>query len=296
MNDITANYKKINKVLWGVLILNLLVSVMKIMTGYFISSSSMVADGFHSLSDASSNVIGLIGAAIAAKPADVTHPYGHRKFESFTATGLALMLFIVSFNIIKSAFERFLHPQIPEVNTFSLFVMLITMAVNLAVIFFETREGRRLHSQILLTDAAHTKSDLYVSLSVIAGLMAVKMGYPLADPLTSLIIALLILKTGIEIIKQTSKVLCDGAVIDPEEIETFIKGIKGVKGCHGVRTRGPEDDFSVDLHILVNPSMTVEESHRLHHFIEEELRRKFKGAHHILIHIEPYPDSSDRNT
>lgn len=294
MNDTTANYKKIRRVLWSVMFLNLSVAVLKIAAGHLISSSSMVADGFHSLSDTSNNVIGLVGAALASKPADATHPYGHGKFEAFTATALALMLFFVSLNIIKGAFERFLHPQIPEINTLSLLVMIITILVNLAVIVYESREGKKLHSQILLTDAAHTKSDVYVSFSVLLGLLAVKTGYTLADPLISLIIALLILKTGAEIIRETSKVLCDAAVIEPEEIISFIKGINGVKDCHGVRTRGREDDFSVDLHILVNPSMTVQESHRLHHVIEEELRQKFKGANQILIHIEPYTDFIER--
>ncbi|TYP47014.1 cation diffusion facilitator family transporter [Thermosediminibacter litoriperuensis] len=296
MNDAVENFKKIEKVLWIVLGLNLSVALMKILLGYNISSSSMVADGFHSLSDASTNIIGLIGAAIASKPADETHPYGHRKFETFTATGIALMLFLVSFNIIKSGIERLLHPQIPEVSSFSIIIMLITLAVNIAVILYESREGKKLHSHILVSDAAHTKSDVYVSLSVIAGLVAVKLGYPVVDPLISFVIALLILKAGIEIIKDTSRVLCDAAVIDPEKITSFVRGIKGVVDCHRVRTRGREDDFSMDLHILVNPSMTVEESHRLHHSIEEEIRRNFKGAHHILIHIEPYPDSSDQNT
>ncbi|ADL06953.1 cation diffusion facilitator family transporter [Thermosediminibacter oceani] len=296
MNERVENFKKIKKVLWAVLGLNLSVAFLKILVGYSISSSSMMADGFHSLSDASTNIIGLIGAALASKPADATHPYGHGKFETFTATGIALMLFLVSFNIIKSGIERLLNPRIPEVNSFSLIIMFITLAVNIGVILYEDMEGKKLHSHILISDAAHTRSDLYVSLSVIAGLIAVKLGYPIVDPLISFVIALLILKAGIEIIKDTSRVLCDAAVVDPEKIASLVRNIRGVVDCHGVRTRGREDDFSMDLHILVNPSMTVEESHRLHHSIEEEIRRNFKGAHHILIHIEPYPDSSNQNT
>ncbi|HHW04188.1 MAG TPA: cation transporter [Thermoanaerobacterales bacterium] len=282
------NGRKIQKVLWIVLGLNFLVSIMKLVVGYSISSASMVADGFHSFSDGSSNIIGLIGTAIASRPPDKDHPYGHRKYETFTAIGIALMLFMVSINIIKSGIDKIFHPRLPQVDEYGFLVMVITMVVNIFVITYESSQGKKLHSDILVSDAMHTKSDVYVSLSVILSLIAVKMGYPMLDPLISFVIAVLIIRAALEILINSSKVLCDAAVIDPEEVISLVSSIDGVVDCHAVRTRGREDDFSMDLHILVKPDMTVEQSHDLHHTIENSIRKNFEGVHYIDIHIEPY--------
>ena len=124
-----------------------------------------------------SNIIGLIGTAIAAKPADESHPYGHRKFETFTTIGIALLLFIISINIIKSGIAKIVNPVTPQVDIYSFIVMIITIAINIFVIIFETKAGKRLNSDILVSDAIHTKSDVYISLSVILSLIAVKLGY-----------------------------------------------------------------------------------------------------------------------
>lgn len=279
--------REINKVLWIILGLNFAVSIMKLIVGYTISSASMVADGFHSFSDGSSNIVGLVGTALAAKPADESHPYGHKKFETFTAIGIALLLFIVSTNIIKSGIAKMTNPIALQVDVYSFIVMIITIAINIFVIIYETREGQKLHSDILVSDAIHTKSDVYVSLSVILSLIAVKLGYPILDPIISFIISIAIIKAAIEILVNSSKVLCDAAVIDPGDVIALVSRIEGVLDCHRVRSRGREDDFSLDLHILVDPSMSVGKSHELHHLIEEKIRKHFMGVHFIDIHIEP---------
>ncbi|AYO29492.1 MAG: hypothetical protein PWR06_2034 [Thermoanaerobacteraceae bacterium] len=282
------NIRQIQKVLWIILGLNFLVSIIKLIVGYSISSASMVADGFHSFSDGSSNIVGLVGSAIAARPADKDHPYGHRKYETFTAIGIALMLFLVSINVIKSGIDKIYHPQVPQVDIYGFLVMIFTIAVNIFVVVYESRQGKKLHSDILVSDAMHTTSDIYVSLSVILSLIAVRLGYPILDAIISFVIAALIIKAAVEILISSSKVLCDAAVVDPEEVISVVSGVDGVLNCHKVRTRGREDDFSMDLHILVNPDMTVEESHKLHHSIEEAVKKKFAGVHYIEIHIEPY--------
>jgi len=282
-----SRIREINKVLWTILGLNILVSIMKLVIGYAISSSSMVADGFHSFSDSSSNIIGLVGTAIAAKPADDCHPYGHKKFETFTSVVISLLLFIVSINQIKSSISKLITPIAPQVDIYSFMVMIITIAVNIFVIIYETKQGKKLHSNILIADAIHTKTDIFVSLSVILSLIAVKLGYPILDPIISLFISIVIIKAGVDILINSSKVLCDAAVLNPQDVKDLVLKIDGVLDCHRVRSRGSEDDFSVSLHILVDPSMSVNESHKLHHKIEDEIRKHFSGVHYIDIHIEP---------
>ena len=232
--------KEIKKVLWIILFLNFAVAFMKLIVGYAISSASMIADGFHSFSDGSSNIVGIIGTTIASKPADECHPYGHRKFETFTSIGIGLMLFLLSINIVKTGIAKLSNPVIPKVDFYSFIVMIVTVGINIFVIMYETRQGEKLQSEILISDALHTKSDVYVSLSVILSLIAVKIGYPILDPIISFVISLAIMKAAIEIILNSSKVLCDAAVVKPEEVITLVSSIKGVKNCHRVRSRGQE--------------------------------------------------------
>jgi len=287
MENSTTRIKEINKVLWMILALNIIVSILKLAVGYAISSTSMIADGFHSFSDGSSNIIGLIGTALAAKPADEGHPYGHKKFETFTSVVISLLLFIVSINIVKSSVNKLINPTVPQVDIYSFVVMIVTIAINILVIVYETKQGKKLKSDILISDAIHTKTDVYISLSVILSLIAVKLGYPILDPIISFIISVAIIKAGVEILINSSRVLCDAAVIDPQEVIDLVSKIDGVLHCHQVRSRGREDDFSLDLHILVDPLMSVARSHELHHEIEGEIRRHFSGVHYIDIHIEP---------
>src|SRR5690606_22934806 len=126
-----------------------------------IKSASMTADGFHSLSDGSSNIVGLIGIHFASKPEDESHPYGHNKFETLAALFISFMLFLASGKIILGAFERINNPIIPEVTIESLLVLIFTLIVNIVVSLVEYRKGKELNSQILISDSMHTRSDIY---------------------------------------------------------------------------------------------------------------------------------------
>ncbi|HHY03851.1 MAG TPA: cation transporter [Thermoanaerobacterales bacterium] len=287
-NRFEIRNKQVRSVLWTILGLNLAVCIMKLIVGYSISSASMIADGYHSFSDGSSNIIGLIGLTIASKPADECHPYGHRKFEAITTICISLMLFIISINIVRSGIAKVYNPQVPAVDIYSFIVMLITIGINIFVVIYETKKGKELKSSILVSDAMHTKSDIYVSISVIFSLIAVKLGYPLLDPIISFLIASVIIKAGAEILINSINILCDASVIAPEEIIDLVSNIDGVINCHRVRTRGSINDFSMDLHILVDPAMTVQQSHDLHHTIEQKIIEKYSGVNYIGIHIEPY--------
>jgi cation diffusion facilitator family transporter len=247
----------------------------------------MQSDGYHSLFDGVSNVIGLIGIQIASKPPDKDHPYGHRKFETMASVFIAVLLGIVALDIVTSAFQRLGDSSSPEVNLVSFIVMLGTMAVNFAVTTYEHRNGIKLNSDVLIADAAHTKSDIYVSLSVILGLIVIKAGYPLIDPVISVLVAIVILHAGAQIIFSSVSVLCDGSRIDPDEICDSIDDIDGVIGCHHIRTRGSQGNIFVDLHIQVNPEMPTSKSHSLAHVVQFRIKERFEGVVEVLVHIEP---------
>ncbi len=290
-----SRFRKIQRVMWYVLFLNLAVAIAKIAYGMWTNVLSMQSDGYHSLFDGVSNVIGLIGIQIASKPPDKEHPYGHRKFETLAAFFIAFILGIVAFEIVRSALERFGNGNSPEVTTISFLVMLGTMAVNYTVSTYEKKKGTELKSEVLLADSAHTRSDIYVSISVLLGLIAIRAGYPIIDPVISIFVAIVILHAGMEIIFSSASILCDESRIDPEKIFNIVCSVEGVYSCHNIRTRGPEGNVYVDLHVEVDPTMPTYKSHTVAHIVQYRLKEAFEGIEEVLVHVEPADGNNNYN-
>ncbi len=282
-------FRAIRQVLIVTLILNLVATAAKLIVGYWTGSLSLVADGFDSVFDSASNVIGLVGIYIAARPADEEHPYGHRKFETFTAMSISLLLFITCWELVKSAWARLTAPEtiVPEVNVWSFVALLVSIAVHAIVVIYESGAGKRLKSEVLVADAMHTRSDIYRSLSVIAGLVVVRLGVPIVDPILALIIAGLIAKIGFDIVRSSSLVLLDRAVLDINRVERIALEVDGVRSCHRIRSRGQEDDIHLDLHIQVDPWISVERGHEIAHQVQRRLQEELEGVKDVIIHIEP---------
>ncbi|MBI5696491.1 MAG: cation transporter [Nitrospirae bacterium] len=268
--------------------LNLLVSCAKLVAGYMSGSIGMVADGFHSFFDASSNVIGLAGIHIAGMPPDESHPYGHKKYETFAAVGVALLLFLTCFELLQRAYGQFVNGVEPaNVTAVSFAVMLGSMAMNIFVTLYETKKGREYGSDFLLADAGHTRSDILASGSVIVSLAAVRLGYPVADPIAALVIGVLIARVGFGIIKNSSDILCDTARIRSEEIMGICLSVPGVRNCHHVRSRGRDDAVCIDLRVHVDAEITAGEAHDISHQVEDRIRARIPGVYDVIVHIEP---------
>jgi len=285
---IQEHNSKIRYILAIVLILNWLVALAKVIYGIFTKCESMAADGFHSLSDGASNIIGMIGIHFACQPTDKDHPYGHRKYETLFSLIIAALLFILAFNLAKQGIIHLRTPSFPQVDIRSFIVMLVTMAVNLWVMKYEGKKGSKLRSDILISDAMHTKADIFTSMSVIIALIAIKLGFPIIDPIVTIVISLFIAHAGYDIIKEGSRVLCDtAAILNDQKIADIVLGIKGVKTCHKIRSRGRSDDIHVDLHVQVNPDMHVDDAHKVSYAIEEAIKKGIPEVTDVVIHIEP---------
>jgi cation diffusion facilitator family transporter len=278
-------FTKIQRVLVYVLFLNLAVSFAKIIYGTLTGALSMVADGYHSLFDGVSNIVGLAGSFIASRPPDSGHPYGHQKYETVASIFIAILLLYVGFEIFHSALDRFLVKSTPEVTNVSYLVMFGTMFINYLVTRYEHRQGVSLRSQVLIADSMHTKSDIYVSLSVIVSLVAIGLGFPIMDLLVALVIAFLIFRAGYEIMKESSRSLLDVSRIEEKEICELIMGIEGVKGCHNIRTRGSMGDIKVDMHLLVQSDMSIEDAHLISQRVSEKLKSEYKDISDVVIHL-----------
>ena len=248
----------------------------------------MTADGFHSLSDGASNIIGIIGIRFACQPKDLDHPYGHKEYETFFSLAIAALLALVCFNLIKEGINRLYHPVIPTIDSKSFLVMITTLGINLWVMHYEYKKGKALHSDILICDSMHTKADILTSLSVLIALVVIKLGFPIIDPLATFLIALFILHSAYEIVKEGSAILCDTAVIlDEKRITDIVLGIKGVKTCHKIRTRGRPDDIHIDLHVQVNPDMHIDNAHKISYAIEDTLKKNIPEVTDVIVHLEP---------
>lgn len=279
--------RDIRRVLWVVLALNIAVALAKLFYGLFSRSVAMQADGIHSLFDGASNVVGLSGLWFASRPTDRGHPYGHSKFETFAAAGIAVMLGVAGYTVGRGAIESLQGRGDARVTVASFAIMIGTLAVNLGVTTWESRAGRRLGSEVLVADARHTLSDVMVSSAVIVSLILVKVGFEKADGVLALLVAVAIAYTAFTILRGVGRTLSDAARLPEAEVVAVAGGIDGVAGCHSVRTRGSENRVFVDMHILVAPDTSIERGHEIAHAVETELRARFSLIADVVIHVEP---------
>jgi len=277
------------RVLARVLILNLAVAGAKLVLGYTTGAVSMISDGFHSLADSASNIMGMVGLRASRKPPDEDHPYGHRKFETLAAGGIAFFLVLVVVEVCRTALVRLRGGAPPDVTTLSFVVMVVTMIVNLIVVRYESGRGRALKSEILLADSMHTRSDIYTSFGVVISLIAVWAGYPILDPIGGIVIAVFIARTGYTIALQTTSVLADHVVMAEEDIRSVVMAVPEVLGCHHIRSRGSADYTFLDLHVWFAADTTLFEAHRLSHVVKDRLLERFPYIADAIIHIEPPP-------
>ena len=291
---INNNFNKVKRILWVILFANLSVAALKIVTGYLIKSTSLTADGFHSLTDGSSNIVALVGIQFASKPVDEEHPYGHSKFETLAGLFIAVMLFLLGLKIISSSIVNLMHPIAPTVSFASIAALLITLAINIFVARYEYQQGRKLNSILLISDSLHTKSDVFISVGVLLTLICIKIGVPpIIDPIASLVVSIFVLHGAYEIFTETSGVLVDQAAVAPMEVKNIIMSFPQVKNVHKIRSRGCDHSIHIDLHLLVEPLMSIESSHILMHDIEEKLSADLQKSVQAYIHLEPYYEQTD---
>ncbi len=279
---------QVKRVLWIVLFLNLGVALAKYIYGIISGSTAMQADGIHSVFDLAGNVVGLIGISLATKPADHDHPYGHFKFETYASLIIGILLLLAAAEVGSSAIISLINNEFnATVTPLSFVVMVATLIINISVSRYESACGKNLNSEILVADSKHTLSDALVSTGVIIGLVLMQLGFAAADALMALVVMVAILLTAVDVFRAGLQTLSDKSRIPEEDIRAIVLGISGVKKPHMIRSRGTKDEVYVDLHVLVDPNMTVLESHQLSDDIEIRINEAFPQAKDILVHVEP---------
>ncbi|MEH2457901.1 cation diffusion facilitator family transporter [Nostoc sp.] len=282
------NRAEVRKVLIITLVLNLFVMGLKALVGYWTGSLSLLADALHSVTDSANNVLGLIASKFSSPQPDREHPYGHHKFEAVGALGIASFLGIACFEILQGAIERILKGggEPVRISPSELWLLLIVLGVNIFVAFYERAVGRRVGSSILIADATHTMSDIWVTISVIGGLIGVWLGYQWMDLVLSFPVALLVFWSGWSVLKENLPWLVDQMAIAPEVIHAIATSVPGVINCHDIASRGVLGrQVFIEMHLIVD-APDVETAHHITEEVESRLEERFRPVR-ILIHVEP---------
>lgn len=280
---------RVQRVFIIVLALNLSVALAKAVFGLLAGSVSMIADALHSGFDSFSNIVGIVALYFAGKPPDPEHPYGHGKIETLGTLAIGAMLLLTAAGILYEGYRRLVAPVTPAITAVTVGVMVVTLIINIAVSTYERRRGEEYRSQILVADSLHTRSDVFVSIAVLGGFLAVRLGYPQADPIIAFAIGLLITRMGIGILYDAAQVLTDAMNLpcDPALIRAVVMDTPGVAGYHDFRCRGKMGEIFADIHVTVDPALPVSLAHEISDEVERRLKETVPELAEVVVHIEP---------
>lgn len=277
----------IRRTLVVILILNLLVAAAKFGYGYWSGSVAMRADGVQSFLDGLSNVVALVSVAIAARPPDEDHHFGHERYESLASLMIAGMMSVGVVQILQDAIGQLRSGDAPTVSALSYGVILATMTVNIGVAAWERRQGTTLKSDILLADAKHTASDVLISMGVLIGLVLVRFGWTYADALISIGITGVIAWTAWTIVRDAMAVLTDATDADARSTMRAILATEGVETAHKLRMRSSGGRILALVDITVDPDMSVLDGHEIANRVEQAVKDIAGTDTSVTVHVEP---------
>jgi len=282
---------------WVSVAVNLLLTVLQLVVGYFGRSQALVADGLHSLSDLLSDFLVLVANRQGSRHADADHPYGHARFETAATLLLGAALAVLGVSLLVTAGMRLQHPQeLQQVHPATLWVALLTLLAKEGLFRYLMAVAKRVRSQLLAANAWHSRSDAASSLVVLAGIGGNLLGYTFLDLVAAAVVGMMIARMGGKLAWEALAELTDTglAAEEVEAIRRTLLGTSGVRGLHELRTRKMADNALVDAHILVNPKISVSEGH----YIAESARQAVLKQHHVMdvmVHIDPEDDTQTRS-
>ncbi len=292
-DPLDSRYQDIRKVTLVGAVVDLVLGVAKIIVGITASSQALIADGIHSLSDLATDFLVLFAAKHAHRQADDEHPYGHGRIETVATVVLGVSLVAVAIGISYDAVRRLMAPELLlHPGWMALLVAMISVLSKELIYQYTARAARRLRSKMLHANAWHSRSDAISSIIVVIGVVATMLGYPSFDALAAVAVALMVAKIGWDLLWQSLQELIDTA-LDPERVEVIreiIMAVDGVRTCHMLRTRHSGSDVLVDVHILVDPALSVSEGHQIGEAVRWRLLETIDDVSDVTVHIDPEDD------
>jgi cation diffusion facilitator family transporter len=288
-----ARYKESRKVTLVGSVVDLLLGVAKIVVGYIGSSQALIADGVHSLSDLATDVVVLFAMKHGSREADEKHPYGHGRIETLATIGLGVTLVGIGAGIAWDAVLRLLHPELlMHPGWLALVVASISIVAKEAIYHYTMRCANKWNSNLLRANAWHSRSDAISSVIVVIGVLGSMGGLVYLDAVAAIGVALMVAWIGGKLAWHSAQELIDTAM-EPEQVEQIrqaIQAVDGVVALHMLRTRRMGESGLVDVHILVNPRISVSEGHRISDTVRAQIMREVDAVTDVMVHIDPEDD------
>ncbi len=286
-------YREVRKVTLIGSLVDFLLGVAKILVGWLAHSQALVADGIHSLSDLATDVIVLYAAKHSHREADEDHPYGHGRIETLATVGLGITLVVIAFGIAYDAVRRMNAPELlMHPGVIALAVAIVSVVAKEAIYHYTMRAARRLRSNMLMANAWHSRSDAISSIVVVIGVGGAMMGYPYLDAVAAIAVAVMITKIAFDLVRTSTRELIDTA-LDPETLEAIrgeIFAVDGVRALHMLRSRSSGGQAFVDVHIQVDPRVSVSEGHQIGDSVRRRLLERIEEVSDVTVHIDPEDD------
>jgi cation diffusion facilitator family transporter len=279
---------------WVSIGINIFLTVLQVIAGFFGKSQSLMADGLHSFSDLVADILVLFANRHGNRHADANHPYGHARIETAASLILGISLAAVGGALLVSAGIRLQHPeQVQAVHPFTIWIALIALAAKEGMFRYMLAVAQRVRSQMLVANAWHARSDAASSLVVMVGIGGNLLGYTFLDLVAAAVVGGMIAHMGAKFALDALAELVDTGLdeVEVEAIRKTLLSTPGVRSLHELRTRKMADNALVDAHIIVDPKISVSEGH----YIAESARLAVLKHHHVLdvmVHIDPEDDAT----
>ncbi|MDP3462871.1 MAG: cation diffusion facilitator family transporter [Bacteroidales bacterium] len=276
---------------WLSIVVNALLSVLKIVVGLLAGSLAVVADGIDSASDIITSLITLVTARIISKPPNIRHVYGYDKADTVASKLLAFVIFFAGAQLAISTVHRLLENEARELpSIIAVVVVLVSIVGKQLLAFYLNSIGKKIDSSMLRANGRNMQNDVVISVSVLLGLIFTHLfNMPVLDALTALMVSIWIMIVAVKIIIKTSRELMDG-VEDPGVYKTITEAVKQVKEAgnpHRIRVRKMAHYYIVALDIEIDGQLSLDEAHRISHQVEDNIKRKLSNVYDVLIHLEP---------
>lgn len=281
-------------------VVDLALGIGKIFVGAAVHSQALIADGLHSMSDLGTDLMVIWAARHASRAPDASHPYGHQRIETLASVVLGLVLVMVAGGIAYDAIVKLIRGDAaPTPGAWSLAIAAASIVSKEAIYQYTARAARRLNSDLLLSNAWHSRTDALSSLVVIVGLVGAMLGFGWLDAVAAIVVAGMITWIGWTIMRNGARELVDTAV-DADQtraIRAVAVGVEGVHGVHDLRTRRMGSDIVLDGHILLSePTVSVSEGHRIGEAVRKRLKKAFPNMNDITIHVDAEDDHAHQRS
>lgn len=272
------------------IVANCILTVLNIFVGLMSGSYALISEGAHTLSDVATSIIAYAGFKIGQKPADREHPIGHGRAEAISGLIIVVFLALVAYEIITGAIDKIIHPELVTVpDVYAALMALFGIFVNYVISEYIIRIGKEIKSPAIVADGKHQKTDIFSSVAILIGVVVSNMGYPILDPIIGLLIGLLIIKTAYSIAKENID-----NIMGRVPSEAFINQIKEVanntphaQNAHNIKVDNLGAYSTVYLHIEVDGNLTLNETHKIVHTVENNILKEIPEVKSVMVHACP---------